>query len=72
MSEEAEAHTRLNELETKLAFQEQTIDTLNSVITRLQTTVDRLGQEIVALKTQLRTVAPSLLTERGDEKPPHY
>ena len=63
---------RLIKLETQLVFQEHTIDTLNTVVTQLRTTVDLLVHEVNALKAQLRTVAPSLHTGGADERPPHY
>lgn len=63
---------RLIKLETQLAFQDDTVDTLNAVVTQLRTTVDRLSDEVGALKAQLRTVAPSLHPGGADEKPPHY
>jgi len=64
---------RLVELETKVAFQDHTIDTLNAVVTRLQATVDQLTLELTTLKSQLRAVAPSLVVDRKDEQPPpHY
>ena len=72
MNNDTTLHARLIELETKLAFQEQTIDTLNAVVTQLQATADRLTHEVGVLKTQLRTAAPSLVSDRVDEKPPHY
>ena len=71
MDNETDLHAHLVELETKVAFQEQTIETLNVVVTRLQSAVDRLTHEVSALKVQLRTVAPSLVGT-GTEKPPHY
>lgn len=73
MSNETDIHARLVELETKVAFQEQTIETLNSVVTRLQTSVDQLARDVIAVTKQLRTVAPSLVAHPADEKPPpHY
>lgn len=72
MGNETDLHAHLVELETKVAFQEQTIETLNTVVTRLQSVVDQLTHEISALKMQLRTVAPSLVGAGTDEKPPHY
>ena len=45
---------RLNELETRLAFQENTVDTLNEVIIRQQQQLDRLEQEFIRLTTRLR------------------
>lgn len=72
MGNEIDLHAHLVETETKVAFQEQTIETLNTVVTRLQSTVDRLTHEVDALKVQLRTVAPSLVGAGADDKPPHY
>lgn len=73
MSKESDVLTRLIELETKVAFQDHTVETLNAVVTRLQSAVDRLVLEVDALKTQLRTVAPSLVVDQKDETPPpHY
>lgn len=70
---EPDLQARLVELETKAAFQDETIETLNAVVTRLQSTVDRLALKLAALETQLRTVAPSLVADRADETPPpHY
>lgn len=73
MTTEPDLQARLVELETKVAFQEQTIETLNGVVTELRDEIDRLIREVEALKVQLRTVAPSLVADRSEEKPPpHY
>lgn len=72
MTDDNDLPARQIQIETKLAFQEQTIETLNTVVTRLQATVDRLSREVDALKAQLRTVAPSPIAGGGNEKPPHY
>lgn len=73
MNKEPELQARLIELETKVAFQDQTIETLNAVVTQLQASVDRLTLELAALKTQLRTLSPSLVADQSEEKPPpHY
>lgn len=73
MIDKTELQERLVELETKIAFQDQTIETLNVVVTQLRDEVDRFTREVEALKVQLRTVAPSLVADRSEEKPPpHY
>lgn len=72
MTNDNDLLARVIQLETKLAFHEETIDTLNTVVTRVQATVDRLTHEVDALRMQLRTVAPSLIVGSSDEKPPHY
>ncbi|BAU47836.1 phi X174 lysis protein [Sulfurifustis variabilis] len=73
MSDKPDFEARVTELEMKVAFQEQTIETLNGVVTELRDEIDRLIREVEALKVQLRAVAPSLVADRSDEKPPpHY
>jgi SlyX protein len=64
---------RLAELETRVAFQEQTIQELNDVVTRQQAEIIRLSQGHETLKRQLLELAPSLVVDRAEEKPPpHY
>jgi len=64
---------RLIELETRMAFQDNTLQTLNSVILRQQKEIDVLRHEIDVLKTQIKTLSPSLVASRAEETPPpHY
>ena len=64
---------RVVELETRLAFQEHTLQSLNDVVTRQQQQIETLVREIQALKDRLRAAAPSPVGPLEDEKPPpHY
>ncbi len=64
---------RLIELETRLAFQDQTLQELNSVIVRQQQEITVLTHEIENLKAQFKALAPELVASRSDETPPpHY
>jgi SlyX protein len=64
---------RLVELETRLAFQDNTLQELNAVVVRQQREIGALTREIEALKTQIRTLAPELVAGQADEAPPpHY
>lgn len=64
---------RLIELETRLAFQDHTLQELNSVIVRQQQEIAVLAHEIENLKAQFKTLAPELVASRADEAPPpHY
>jgi len=64
---------RLIELETRLAFQDHTLQELNTVIVRQQQEIAALTREIENLKAQFKTLAPELVASRGDETPPpHY
>lgn len=61
------------EMETRLAFQEQTLQALNDVVTRQQREIEKLFREVQALKDRLRAAAPSPVGPLEDEKPPpHY
>jgi SlyX protein len=64
---------RLTELEVRVAFQEKTIQDLNEVVTRQQRQIDRLTQELEAMKSRLAALAPSMVIPPEEEKPPpHY
>lgn len=49
---------RVIEFETKVALQDETIETLTAGVTRLQAAVERLTQGSASLKGQLKSVAP--------------
>ncbi|MGA9033757.1 MAG: SlyX family protein [Sulfuricaulis sp.] len=64
---------RLTELEVRVAFQDQTIQDLNEVVTRQQREIDRLVRELETVKSLLAGLAPSMVIPQEDEKPPpHY
>ena len=65
---------RLVELETRLAFQDETLQTLNAELVHQQQEIALLTQEIAALKAHLRALAAP---DQGagpaqDPPPPHY
>ena len=65
--------TQIVELETRLAFQEHTLQALNDVVTHQQQQIEALVRDIQALKDRLRSAAPSPVGPLEDEKPPpHY
>lgn len=65
--------SRVVELETRLAFQEHTLQALNDVVIRQQQQIEMLVREIQALKDRMRAAAPSPVGPLEDEKPPpHY
>ena len=64
---------RLIELETRLAFQEDALQALNTVVVRQQREIAEFTRQIETLKTQLRAVATASEADRTDETPPpHY
>jgi SlyX protein len=57
----------------RVAFQDQTIQDLNEVVTRQQREIDRLVRELETVKSLLAGLAPSMVIPQEDEKPPpHY
>lgn len=69
----ANPEMRMVELETRLAFQDHTLQALNDVVTRQQQQIEALVREIQALKDRLRAATPSPVGPLQEENPPpHY
>lgn len=64
--------SRLIELETKLAFAEDLLETLNQTVARQQGQIDSLQQQLRLLHQQLKEARPDDVTSPRDEIPPHY
>ncbi len=65
--------SRLEQIEVKLAYQEDTVRELSDVIYRQQLLIDALEQRCRQLEermTSIASAAPPASAE--DEKPPHY
>ena len=62
---------RIEDLETKLTFQEDTIQKLNDVIVTCQTRIDELDAIVRMLTEQVRTAEPIIKPE-DEPPPPHY
>ena len=69
---EAWAQERLNELEAKLAFAEDLIETLNQTVIRQQGQIDLMQQQLRLLHQQLQDALPDEARTPRDEIPPHY
>lgn len=64
---------RLIELESRIAFQDHTLQELNEVIVRQQREIDGLRRELEVLRAQFQALAPALVASRSEETPPpHY
>ena len=71
------AQEQLVDLQTRFAFQEDNLQTLNDIVTRQQMQIDALERELILHREKLtellqavaeRSPAPS----PADERPPHY
>ncbi len=64
---------RFVDLETRLAFQEEAIDTLNRTLAAQQQVMAALGDQVAELSRTLRQLAGSpVAAGSADEPPPHY
>ena len=62
---------RIDALETRLTFQDETIETLNQTITAQWKQIDALTRHLAELKDRLHD-AESGATGPVNERPPHY
>ncbi len=62
------------ELQSQLAFQEDTVQALNTVVTRQQQQIENLHELFQQQKSQLETLSEDRGTTGQDveERPPHY
>ncbi len=64
---------RMNELESRLAFQDEHIQQLNDIITKLQLEVMTLSERLSDSERRIQEITPSLLKSLSEETPPpHY
>jgi SlyX protein len=64
---------RIDELESRQAFQDEHIQQLNDIIARLQLEVMGLGERLTLSERRLQEITPSLLKPLSEEAPPpHY
>ncbi|NBA95807.1 SlyX family protein [Pseudomonas sp. R5(2019)] len=63
---------RVTELESRLAFQDDTLQTLNDVLVEQQRLVDRLQLQMAALIKRHEEMQGQFQIEGEDVPPPHY
>ena len=63
---------RVTELESRLAFQDDTIQALNDVLVEQQRVVERLQLQMAALLKRQEEMAGQLGSFEEDAPPPHY
>jgi SlyX protein len=64
---------RLDALEIRVAYQDQTIDDLNAAITGQWKAIETLEREVAKLRDQLRALETDPgLSDQPEPPPPHY
>ena len=63
---------QLFDLQSQLAFQEDTLQVLNDIVTRQQQQIENLHELCKSQKSQLELMSEEMGVAQIDEKPPHY
>ena len=64
---------RIEELETKIAFQEQLLDELNHALVQQQFDIDKMQVQLRYMANKLKDFQPSNSASQSEETPPpHY
>lgn len=63
---------RLNEIEAKLAFAEDLLETLNQTVIQQQKQIDLMQQQLRLLHQRLQEMLPEETRTPREEIPPHY
>lgn len=63
---------RLTELEIKLAYAEDLLETLNLTVFRQQEQIEQLQHQLRELHQQMHSASPGEARNLRDEIPPHY
>lgn len=72
MSDADKLADRLDTVETRIAFQEQTIEELNKTIADQWRVIDGLTRKLAMLEEHARSGVGTIADPRNEPPPPHY
>ena len=64
--------SRLTELEIKISYSEELVETLNHTVFRQQEQITMLQRQLAELQRQVQTIPTGPSQTLADELPPHY
>mgnify|MGYP000956298344 FL=1 len=64
--------SRLTELEIKISYSEELVETLNHTVFRQQEQITMLQRQLAELQRQVQTIPTGPAQTLPDELPPHY
>ncbi len=64
--------TRITELEIKIAYQEDLLQSLNTVVSNQQLQINRIEETCKLLNDRLKSIREIESINQSNEKPPHY
>lgn len=64
--------SRINELEIKLSYAEDLLETLNRTVFRQQEQIEALHRQLSDLQRQVQVMPAGPVRSLADELPPHY
>ncbi|MCG9598895.1 SlyX family protein [Vibrio sp. Isolate25] len=69
----AELENRINDMECQLAFQEQTIDSLNDALSQQQLLITKMQDQMKYVVGKVKNMDTSNMADPSEETPPpHY
>lgn len=68
----SELGERIDALEARIAYQDDTIETLNAAITEQWKQIDALTRQVAVLTERLQDAVANAAPGPGNERPPHY
>lgn len=63
---------RIEQLETRVAFQDETLNRLSDIVADQRRALDQLQQEMAELKDRFREIRLAGVSPQEPETPPHY
>jgi SlyX protein len=72
MNDAETANTRIEQLETRIAHQDRTIEELNNSVTEQWKRIEALGKQVERTAARLQQVEDNASPRAAEPPPPHY